>query len=325
MTAKRGVILGVGVVCLLAAISGPARAESRRPVLRPNRGGGGGGGQRGVQVPVYPDSNMTYPEWLIYQDFQRMRATSPNPNNFLGGKYNPQYRTVYPPTIQVYPPGDGYGYGLYGSFGGPGLYGNFGYGGGGSYVQRDTYIYREGGGQIDPRGGGQVAPRTGTRGAGTGSRTGGEAAPPEERADTGSGSGDFYLKGKGAGESISDALDDLRKAWLNGDFDRLKARFKADGKVRIFPKGEFKYTVPSQEFLDILKDAMTKLDTIAFELNRPTSDAKGRVFVAGKHTYVDDAKAKHETYISYGLDRIDGRWTIVEAGSASDPIAAHKG
>jgi hypothetical protein len=136
--------------------------------------------------------------------------------------------------------------------------------------------------------------------------------------------GDFYLGGSKQLETISDALDDIRKAWLNGDVARLTARFQPDGKVRVYPKGEYRYTVEVKEFTSMLKDAMTKIDTISFEFDRPKAEEAGHVLVTGVHTFVDADKEKRTTYVSYGLERVGGKWLITQAGSSVAPILKHQ-
>jgi hypothetical protein len=148
------------------------------------------------------------------------------------------------------------------------------------------------------------------------------AAPSPER-ERPSGEG-FYLKAPGEGESISDALDDIRKAWLNGDIERLRARFPADGKVRIYPAGRYRYSVEVRDFVQLLKEGMTRIDTTAFEFDRPTSEQSGRAFVTGRHHFLDQDRKQQDAYISYGLERIGGRWKITQAGSSSSPIARHE-
>ncbi|HEU4751593.1 MAG TPA: hypothetical protein VFU47_00715, partial [Armatimonadota bacterium] len=137
--------------------------------------------------------------------------------------------------------------------------------------------------------------------------------------------GGFYLGNRKESESLSDALDDIRKAWLNGDVERIRSRFKAETKIRIYPKGEYKYSVESRDFSAMIQDAMKRIDTIAFEFDRPQSEDPNRAFVTGKHTFVDADQQRQTTYISYTLERLDGRWYITGAGSSSSPIAKHQG
>jgi hypothetical protein len=253
---------------------------------------------------------------LLEEDFQRMRATSPNPNNFQHGRWNPQYQKIYPNRYgqyypNPYPPYYGGGYygggyypypyygnpyfptgGIYGGMLGSGIGGYFGYNLQPQTVEREVVIIRE--------------PRTDV------------PAPnrPERTPD------DFYLKNPNA-ETIATALDDIRKAWLNGDVERLRARFKSDGRVRVYPRGEYKYSVEGKDFMAMLADAMKTIDTIAFEFDAPRPEEGGRVFVTGKHTFTDGEKKRQTTYISYVLERSGNRWVITEAGSANSPFNRH--
>jgi len=262
---------------------------------------------------------------LIEQGFQYMRRTAPYPDKFLYGRWNPRYEVVTPPVTQ-YPSGGGYyypgtpyyggyyynGYGYpYASPYGVGAYGYAPNRVPGTVVQQEVVVVQDRARELQEAGGLKDTPRT-------------PAPTRDERTGDKGQLDDFYLGGSKQNETVSDALDDIRKAWLNGDVGRLTARFKAEGKVRVYPKGEYKYTVEAKEFTSMLKDAMTKIDTVSFEFDRPKAEAAGHVLVTGVHTFVDADKEKRTTYVSYGLERAGGRWLITEAGSSPTPIARHQ-
>jgi len=321
---NRALELGAVTVGLtLLAASAPSaqaqtrQSQTRRPYVQ--------------QLPPEPLGSQSL--GVLERDFAYLRNTSPNPNSFAGGRWNPQYRVVNPPRYQpdygyfppnygYYPPGYGYGYYQpgYSVQVGPG-YGYFQYNQPynqqQSVVQREVVVIREG--QPADTGRREEPARR--------PESSGGAGLAEKRPDAAPAGDDFYLRGdRSEGEAISTALDDIRKAWLNGDFARLQARFKADGKVRVFPQGEYKYAVETKDFLALVKTAMDRIDTSAFELERPKALETNRVFVAGKHTFTDADKARRETHISYVLERAagkDARWRIVEAGSSATPIARH--
>lgn len=257
---------------------------------------------------------------LLEREFQYMRRTAPQPDKFLYGRWNPRYQVITPavPQSGVYPyPYGGvyYNYNPYGFVG----YGALGYGLNpytlpNTINRQEVVVIQQRAQELQQQQQQQrqAAPTTST--------------PPrrdqEQRAVKPSLEG-FYRGESGKTETISDALDDIRKAWLNGDFARINARFKPDGKVKIYPRGQYKFTVDAVDFTTMLKDAMTKIDTLSFEFDRPKADAEGPVVVTGTHTFVDADKAKQTTYISYGLERVNGKWFIVEAGSSSTPITRH--
>jgi len=261
---------------------------------------------------------------LLEREFQYMRRTAPYPDKFLYGRWNPRYELVTPPVTQ-YPSGGGYyypgtpyygGY-YYNSYGNPYAYpygvGAFGYGPNrvsNTVVQQEVVVIQDRARDLQQSGELKEAPRS-------------PAPAREERAGSKGQLDDFYLGGSKQNETISDALDDIRKAWLNGDVARLGARFKSEGKVRVYPKGEYKYTVEAKEFTSMLKDAMTKIDTVSFEFDRPKTEVSGSVLVTGIHTFIDADKEKRTTYVSYGLERVGGRWLITQAGSSATPIQKH--
>jgi hypothetical protein len=256
---------------------------------------------------------------LLEREFQYMRRTAPQPDKFLYGRWNPRYQVINPlpsggggghyyqyNNFPVYPYG-GY-YGGYNPYGGLGVGGSFGYGYSPYNVpqvvnQQEVVVVQQRAQELQRQQTQPPAPRA-----------------TEPKPDL----GDFYLGGGGKqSETITDALDDIRKAWLNGDFARINARFRPDGRVKVYPKGQYKFTVEAKDFTAMLKDAMTKVDTMSFEFDRPRSEAAGPVLVTGVHTFVDADKQKQTTYISYGLERSGGKWLIVEAGSSSTPILKH--
>lgn len=342
---KQRLIFGVvaGALGLVLSI-GPASAQGRGGANGQRQGGGRPGwggrpGRPGGNLPGYPPGSYLVPinptpanaaAALVERDFQIMRNSVRNPNKYLYGEYNPQYRVVtpnrnfYPSWGGGYYPG-GYGYGF--AYGGIGNGYGFGYGGQSPLVQQDFYYvqggdgygannYGGGGGYVQAQPQQRVQPRRDT-------------PPSTDEAAPAEGKDDFYLRGggkatSGAAEGLTDALDDIRKAWLNGDFDRLKARIATDGKVKVFPGGQYRYSQPGSEFAGMLRGAMEQIDTLSFEFERPKSEAAGRAFVTGKHVFTDNAGKRQEVYVSYGLERIGGKWRIVEAGSAGSPIARHE-
>jgi hypothetical protein len=281
--------IAVGAALALLAGAPMAHAQSttrHRPRPRP----------RVIEVP--PPRLGPQSLGLLEQDFARMRATSPNPNNFQYGRWNPQFQTIFPSTPSF---GGGWWYTPYPVYGAYptypynpyyGPYGGYGYQA--PVVQREVIVVPQPRREEEP-----ARPESPRR-------------PAEEKPQA------------GATETVADALDDIRKAWLNGDVARLRARLKADGKVRLYPQGEYRYAVDAAEFGAMLENAMKNIDTVSFDFDRPTSTEAGRAFVTGRHVYLDAGKARQTTYISYMLERVGGKWRIVEAGSSNQPIAQHQ-
>jgi hypothetical protein len=312
----------------------PYTAEAQR------RGGGivvrsrRGGDWHSVPAPYRSDVPLFAPfsSGALERNFQIMRNTSPNPRLYMGGQLNP-HRSGFQVgfgahTNDFYLSGlyssydYGYGYGGYG-------YPAYGYGYGypavyyppvpptlypWGYVysgwpplsrERVVIIQRE---REVP------APQTEP-----------SDAKPAPRRETPRNAPEYYLdpsEGR-ASEGLVEALLEIRKAWLNGDYERLRARIRDGSKVRIYPNGAYKYSVSAADFGQMTRDAMSRMDTLSFELDAPRTLSEGRAFVSGKHVYKDADGEKRTANISYVLARVEGRWYIVEAGSSSSPISRH--
>jgi Domain of unknown function (DUF4440) len=308
--------VGVAVGVLASVAVAPAAAQSRGSVGFRSRSG------HNFFRPSPPRaSDLSNPPLFspfssgtLERNFAIMRATSPNPNLYMGGQLNPLRSTFH---------GGFYGDGFYGG----GFYGG-GYYGGGFY----GYPYDYGYAGYAPFPSGALYPSVYS--------LYGRAFPPyvaperiviiqreiivpreEKPGDT-----DYYLSPREshAGESLSDAVEDIRKAWLNGDFERLKARIRDSGKVRIYLRGKYKYSISAGDFAQMTRDAMSRIDTSSFELSAPERLDGDRAFVSGKHVYKDPDGEKREVFVSYVLERDGGRWKIVEAGSSSSAIAKHE-
>jgi hypothetical protein len=309
-----GLLSICAIVTVLGSLAaGPAAAQARGSVGFRSRQGRGF--DRQLPNQTNPPLFSPFSSGTLERNFAIMRATSPHPGSFMGGQLNPVRSNFrggffgggffdggfYGGGYSGY----GYGYPSYG-YGCDGYYGPFPnaslypsayslYGRGfPPYVpqERVVIIQRE-----------IVVPRE------------------EKRGDS-----DYYLtpRESRASESLADAVEDLRKAWLNGDFERMKTRIRNDGKVRIYLRGKYKYSISAGDFVQMTRDAMSRIDTTSFELNAPQHLEDGRAFVSGKHTYRDPDGEKQEVYVSYVLERDGGRWKIIEAGSGSAAIAKHE-
>ncbi|MBI3911194.1 MAG: hypothetical protein HY320_09710 [Armatimonadetes bacterium] len=317
------------VVLVLAALgwlAGLPRAEAQRTDPRGLRQQGrvpaGGRGYRNYGYgfrgwdPTRPTVIIEPPPLLspnsfglIEEGFIFLRNTSPDPERFLGGRWNPRVTVINPlPTVTVFPP----------------LYGFPGFAGYGGYLPpylppERVYVER------------LVIIRNGKEGGPPQSAGNGYAAPspsPSQPADhqgaVPEGDG-FYLSPAMSADTLPAALDDIRRSWLNGDFEHFKTRVRSDGKVRIYPAGKYAYSIAAEDFLQVAREAMVKIDTIGFEFDAPQQTEGARVLVTGKHIFIDAEKQKQEVYISYALERgKDGRWRITGAGSSNRPITAHQ-
>jgi hypothetical protein len=329
---QRGLLGGVTAISLVALVA-PAEAQGRGGiVVRSQRGRAWG--VRTVP-PGDPPLFAPFSSGAIERNFAIMRDTSPNPATYMAGQLNSRragvrlgYRSNDFAIGVGYSSGY-YDYGHYGSYyGGYGGYcGPYGYPAypyypvmptlypwgyavtGAPAVTRERVVIIQGAAptQPNPPARQEAAPAE-------------PPSPPPSRGDS-----EYYLapKAERGEEGLTEALMEIRKAWLNGDHARLKARIRDNAKVRIYPGGKYEYSVTAADFAQMTRDAMSRLDTLSFELNAPKTLAEGRAFVAGTHVYKDADGEKREVSISYVLIRDEGRWYIAEVGSGSGPIQRH--
>ena len=260
------------------------------------------------------------PQWsgLIEQNFQIMRRTSPFPNRFAGGIYNPR-----PFSRRFGPRGGGFYYPSFGTFD----YGGYAFGYApslyGSYVPSVYSTYGSWYPPYLPVDRVYIIERDVVRDQPTTEdRRADEGVKADNAKSRGSDDTEYYLSPR-SGETVADAVAEISHAWMNGDYSRLKARIRSTGKVRIYLKGKYKYAVDSADFAQMSRDAMTRIDTISFTLDRVQRQGDDHVFASGKHVYDDPDRQKREVYVSYGLVKEDGRWKIAEAGSSTEPITSH--
>jgi hypothetical protein len=83
-------------------------------------------------------------------------------------------------------------------------------------------------------------------------------------------------------------------------------------KIAVFLKGKYQYSMSSDDYLDITRDALNNLDTISFNLDRINRKASGVYAVSGIHIYADKNGAEHKVYVSFVLELIHGNWTLTQ-------------
>jgi hypothetical protein len=275
-----------------------------------------------LEAVGFVDGGFRSSQWsgLIEQNFRMMRRTSPFPNQFAGGMFNrrPFFRRFGAAPFGFFSPTfGGFSYGGYAFDYGSPFYGGYVpsvYSLYGSWYppylpQERVYIILPD--AVKER----AAPDTQQEDRGDQSLSG-----KQPRTDD----GEYYLSPR-SGETLDDAIAEIRHAWMNGDYTRLKSRLPEKGRVRIYLKGKYKYSVDAPDFAQMTQDAMKRIDTTSFALDRVKRLSDDRAFASGEHIYYDPDHVKHEVYVSYGLAKEDGRWKITEAGSSMEPVASHGG
>jgi hypothetical protein len=284
-----------------------------------------------LQEVGFADGPFRSSQWsgLIDQNFRIMRRTSPFPHQFAGGMFNrgPFVHRFGPAAFGFFNPSFGaFSYGGYAFDYGSPLYGGYVpsvYSLYGSwyppYLPQDRVYIIERDVVRD-----RAEPDTHAEDREDAGASEKRSQPDASEKRSSADEGGYYLAPH-LGETLDEAIAEIRHAWMNGDYARLKSRLPEKGRVRIYLKGKYKYAVDAPDFAQMTQDAMKRIDTTSFTLDRVKRLSDDRAFASGEHVYYDPDHVKHEVYVSYGLSRENGRWKITEAGSSTEPIGSHSG
>jgi hypothetical protein len=121
-------------------------------------------------------------------------------------------------------------------------------------------------------------------------------------------------------QGLRDAMDDIRDAFHFGSIEHLVNLVDPQVKVSVFLKGKYEYSLSSNDYLDMTRDAMQNMDTIQFDITRLRKRALGVYVASGKHVYRNKEGEKRTVYVSFVLEKLRDRWTITQVGTSPDRI-----
>lgn len=115
------------------------------------------------------------------------------------------------------------------------------------------------------------------------------------------------------------ALSDIRSAWISGRFDLIEEHVPRSGDIAILLDGRYDYSISTEDYLYMTRDAMAELETISFTWDKVRERSDGRVTGAAQHRFRENGYTK-TVYVGYTLERIGGRYYITEVDSSSSPL-----
>jgi hypothetical protein len=96
--------------------------------------------------------------------------------------------------------------------------------------------------------------------------------------------------------SYQAAFTDIEKAWVDGNIDLIQSHLRdSDTKVSVNLKGKYAYSISSDDFAKITRDAFSDLNTVSFEFTRLRKAKNGDVTAYGTHTYLAVTQASEPT------------------------------
>lgn len=126
---------------------------------------------------------------------------------------------------------------------------------------------------------------------------------------------DYDLYASTPQSSMRDTMEDIRSGWLNGDGGRLLDHVNQAIPVRIYQKGEYKYSLDPDDFRDVTKDALNRVQTKTFEWTNVDKVSTEEVHLEARHTFDDADGQQHVIRLTYTLEKARGDWWITETGS----------
>lgn len=126
---------------------------------------------------------------------------------------------------------------------------------------------------------------------------------------------DYDLYSTAPQTSMRDTMEDIKAAWLDGDGGRLLEHVNQAIPVRIYQKGEYKYSLEPDDFRDVTKDALNRVQTKDFEWTNVEKTSAEEVHLEAKHTLTDPDGEKHVIRLTYTLEKARGSWWITETGT----------
>lgn len=130
----------------------------------------------------------------------------------------------------------------------------------------------------------------------------------------------YYLERRPP-DSQQQLLSDLRAAWMLRDPSYLTRYIRPESYIAIYLDGQYAYSLPAQDYIDMTRDAIRAVRTEQIRFYRITKRGDTQVVVRGEHQYIDDATGvRRLVYIQYTFEQVDGRWYLIEAGSSANRL-----
>ncbi len=117
--------------------------------------------------------------------------------------------------------------------------------------------------------------------------------------------------------SLTESMEDIKSAWLYGDGGRLLQHINAAVPVRVYQKGVYKYSLEPEDYRDVTKDALARVDTVDFEWASIDKKRSDEVVITARHTFRDPDGDRHVIRLTYTLEKARGSWWITETGTSA--------
>ncbi len=154
-------------------------------------------------------------------------------------------------------------------------------------------------------------------------------------------------------DSYEAAFADIEKAWNDGNIALLRKHLRdSDTKIAVSLKSKYRYSIASDDFEQITKDALDRLNTVSFKFKGLRKAKNGDVTAYAVHTYrgagddsgtgandgavvpfdtdkpnmetQDDTGEAKTVYVSYTLRKHNDMWYIIAVDSSTTPLIVNQ-
>jgi len=119
---------------------------------------------------------------------------------------------------------------------------------------------------------------------------------------------------------LTAAIADLTTAWRKGNIQLLAKHTRKDGKIAVYLRGKYQYSLDISDYLDMTRDAFTATRTLRYDLDGVQRKDNTVTTVTGKHIYRDKKDNERTVYVSYVLEKMGEEYYITQVGTAPDRL-----
>lgn len=115
---------------------------------------------------------------------------------------------------------------------------------------------------------------------------------------------------------LSGALDELSETFQSGNVDGLVSLIDPNTSIAIYFRGKYKYSMPSNDYVDVTRDAISAMTNVTFSIEYLHQRGPGVFSAAGHQTYRDANGQDQTMWLSFVLQDISGQWTLTQVSTA---------
>jgi hypothetical protein len=119
---------------------------------------------------------------------------------------------------------------------------------------------------------------------------------------------------------LSNAIDELNETYSSGNIDAFVTIIDPNVSIAIYEHGQYQYSMASNDYVDLTRDAIRNISTINFTLDQLHQKAPTVFCVSGQHQYRDANGNTQTNFVSFVLEDIGGEWTLTQVDTSPSVI-----